>query len=261
MATIPLPNKIEWEEISLNQAKFIVEPCYAGFGTTLGNALRRVLLSALAGAAITKVKVKKVDHEFSTIPGVKEDMVQILLNLKNLRLKLNTEEATVISLKVKSKVGEVKASDIEKNSDVEIIDKDFVIATLTDKKTELNMDMTVEKGLGYAPIEERKDDDSEVGVLNLDAFFSPVTNVGFEVERARVGQDINYDRLILDITTDGSITPREAMDKSLSLLLEHLSLLKESSITGKTVKTVKTKKTKKKEGSEEAEENNKDDKK
>ncbi len=250
MAIIPLPNKVEWEEIGPKQAKFIVEPCTAGFGTTLGNALRRVLLSSLSGAAITKVKIKKIDHEFSTIPGVKEDVVQIILNLKNLRLKSVNDESVTINLQVKNRIGQVKASDITKNSDVEIIDKDFVIATLTDKKTELNMDMTVEKGLGYVPIEERKNEDKEVGFINLDAFYSPVTNVGFEVERARVGQDINYDRLILDVMTDGSISPKEAVDKAIAILLEHFNFLKDQ--VGQEIgsKTIKKKKKSKKDASE-----------
>lgn len=251
MAIIPLPNKIKWEEISPKQAKFIVEPCNAGFGTTLGNALRRVLLSSLSGAAVTKVKIKKVDHEFSTIPGVKEDVMQIILNLKNLRLKSVSDEPVNINLQVKNKIGQVKASDITKNSDIEIIDKDFVIATLTDKKAELDMDMTVEIGLGYVPIEERKNEDKEVGSISLDAFYSPVINVGFEVERARIGQDINYDRLVLDVTTDGSISPREAVGKSIAILLEHYNFLKDQVGEETTSEATKTKKKIKKVESEE----------
>ncbi len=228
MSIIPLPNKISWEDKGPNESNFIIEPCSAGYGTTLGNALRRVLLSSLPGAAVTKIKVKKVDHEFSTIPGVKEDLVEIMLNLKNLKLKSSSDEPVKIHLKVKGKVGEVKAGDIDKNSDVEVIDKDFVIATITDKKAELDMEMTVEKGYGYLPVEDRKNEEKEVGVIYLDAFFSPVVSVGYEVKPARVGQDINYDRLSMNIVTDGSITPKNAVDYALSILLEHFQLLKEN---------------------------------
>jgi len=227
MSIIPLPNKITWEDLGNHESRFIVEPCSAGYGTTLGNALRRVLLSSLPGAAITKIKIKKVDHEFSTIVGVKEDVVQIMLNLKNLRLRCLSDEPVKIHLKVKGKIGPVKASDLEKNSDVEIIDQDFIIANITDKKADLDIEMTVEKGFGYLPVEDRKNEAKEVGVIYLDAFFSPVRNVGFEVTPARVGQDINYDRLTMNIQTDGTILPPNAMDYALSILLEHFQLLRE----------------------------------
>ncbi len=251
MSIIPLPNKITWEDIDKNEASLIIEPCNAGYGTTLGNALRRVLLSSLPGAAVTKMKVKKVDHEFSTIPGVKEDLVEIMLNLKNLRLKSLSDEPVKIHLKVKGKLGEVKAGDIEKNADVEVIDKDFVIATITDKKAELDIEMTVEKGYGYLPVEERKNEEKEVGIIYLDAFFSPVKSVGFEVTPARVGQDINYDRLTMKVATDGSINPKNAVDFALAILLEHFQLLKDN--TGiDSEKTAKTKeKSKKKSGEKE----------
>ncbi len=246
MSIIPLPNKITWEETGANEAKLIVEPCSAGYGTTLGNALRRVLLSSLPGAAVTKMKVKKVDHEFSTIPGVKEDLVEIMLNLKNLRLKSQSAEPVKIHLKVKGKVGEVKASEIEKNADVEVIDKDFVIATVTDKKAELDIEMTVEKGFGYLPVEDRKNEEKEVGIIYLDAFFSPVKTVGFEVTPARVGQDINFDRLTMNIVTDGSIAPKNAVDFALSILLEHFQLLKENSGVNDTTQVKSKEKSKKK---------------
>lgn len=245
MSIIPLPNKIIWEEISSNESRLIVEPCSAGYGTTLGNALRRVLLSSLPGAAVTKIKIKNVDHEFSTLPGVKEDVVQIMLNLKNLRLKSSSVEPVKIYLKVKGKIGEVKAGDIEKNADVEIIDKDFVIATITDKKADLYMEMTVERGFGYLPVEDRKNEEKEVGVIYLDAFFSPIKSVGFEVTPARVGQDINYDRLTMNITTDGTITPRNSVDFALDILLEHFQLLKDKT-NNKSEAIVKSKEKSKK---------------
>jgi DNA-directed RNA polymerase subunit alpha len=245
MSIIPLPNKITWEDTGTHESRLIIEPCSAGYGTTLGNALRRVLLSSLPGAAVTKIKVKKVDHEFSTIPGVKEDLVEIMLNLKNLRIRNLSEEPVKLHLKVKGKLGEVKASDIEKNADVEIIDKDFVMATITDKKADLDVEMTVERGYGYLPVEERKNEEKEVGVIYLDAFFSPVRSVGFEVTPARVGQDINYDRLTMNITTDGSLTPKSAVDFALAILLEHFILLKEKTST-ETEITVKAKEKSKK---------------
>jgi len=227
MPIIPLPNKITWETIDENTAKFVVEPCWAGYGTTLGNALRRVMLSSLEGAAVTKVKIKNVDHEFSTLPGIKEDIVHLLMRIKKLRFQMHVDEPVILHLKIKGKVGDIKASDIEKNADIEPINKDFVITSMSDKNAEFNMEMTVEKGLGYVPVEARKTEEKEVGVLSVDSFFSPVTKVGFEVEPARVGQDINYDRLILTVYTDGTMTPKAAMNKSLDILLEHFNLLQE----------------------------------
>jgi DNA-directed RNA polymerase subunit alpha len=243
MSIIPLPNKISWEEVGPNEAKFIIEPCNAGFGTTLGNSLRRVLLSSLQGAAVTKVKIKKVDHEFSTIPGVKEDVVEIMLNLKNLRVRILADEPVKLHLKLKGRLGEIKSSDFEKNSDIEIIDKDFVIGTITDKKADIDMELTIEKGRGYLPVEERKNEEKEVGVLYLDAFFSPVKKVGYEVTPARVGQDINYDKLEMTIKTDGSISPQQATDNAISILLEHFQLLNEYTKTETEIKAKpKTKK-------------------
>ncbi len=252
MPNIPLPTNISWQETGPSEAEFQVGPCWKGYGTTLGNALRRVLLSSLEGAAVTAVKIKGVDHEFSTIDGVLEDVVQIILNLKALRLKVHTDEPVKLQLKVKGKVGPVTAADIAKNADVEIIDKDFVIANLTDKKAELDMEMTVEKGLGFVPVEARKNKDNEVGVLAIDATFTPVKNVGMEVEPARVGQDINYDLLKLKVETDGTITPQEAVNKAIQILLDHFNLLLEKSAAaevsgGKEKKASKKKTSKKKE--------------
>ncbi len=250
MPNIPLPTNISWQETGPNEAEFTVSPCWKGYGTTLGNALRRVLLSSLEGAAVTAVKIKGVDHEFSTIDGVLEDVVQIILNLKSLRLKVHSDEPVKLQLKVKGKVGPVTAGDIAKNADVEIVDKNFVIANITDKKAELDMEMTVEKGIGFVPVEARKTKDNEVGVLAIDAIFTPVRNVGMEVEPARVGQDINYDLLKLKIETDGTITPQEAVNKAIQILLDHFGLLLEKSGDAseeKEKKTAKKKASKKKE--------------
>lgn len=244
MSIIPLPNKISWEEVGPNEATLTIEPCNAGFGTTLGNTLRRVLLSSLQGAAVTKVKIKKVDHEFSTIPGVKEDVVEIMLNLKNLRVRSLVDEPVKLHLKLKGRLGEIKSSDFEKNADIEIIDNDFTIATITDKKADIDMELTIEKGRGYSPVEERKNEEKEVGVLYLDAFFSPVKKVGYDVTPARVGQDINYDKLVMSIKTDGSISPQQASDNAIAIVLEHFQLLSEYTKTESEVK-VKTKSKKK----------------
>lgn len=199
---------------------FEVEGLYAGYGLTLGNALRRVLLSSLPGAAITQVKVKGVSHEFSTLEGVKEDMVELALNLKKVRFKIHTDEPQVLVLKIKGEK-DVTASDIKPNSQVSLITPDIRIATLTSKDAELDMEITVEKGLGYLPVEARKSDKLPIGVIAIDALFSPVTKVNFTVENMRVGERADYNKLRLIVETDGSITPSSALRKSSNILQDH----------------------------------------
>ena len=224
MEVISLPNKIELKPGSeKNEGILVVEPLHRGYGITLGNALRRVLLSSLSGAAVTAVKIKGVQHEFSTVPHVKEDVLEILLNLKMLRLKLWSDEPVKLTLKVKGE-REVTAEDIDKNAEVEIANPEMVIAHLTDKNAVLEMEIVVERGLGYVTTEEKKRENAEIGSIAVDAVFGPVKNVSFKVEDTRVGQDINYDKLILNIETDGTITPAEAVRDSAKHLIDHFGL-------------------------------------
>lgn len=221
---ITLPTKLEIKDAKNNRAEIIIEPCYPGYGVTLGNALRRVLLSSLEGAAITSYKINGAMHEFSIIPNVKEDLVELMLNLKNIRLKCHSDEPVILNLKVK---GEklVTTADIEKNAEVEIINSEQNILTLTDKSAEIDMELTVQKGRGYLTVEDRSKEKVELGVIMIDALFSPVINVGFEVEHVRVGERTDYDKLILKLETNGSITPKEALESAAEILVEHFSYI------------------------------------
>ena len=247
---ITLPNKPKIIEEKDNKAIFEVGACYPGYGTTLGNAFRRVLLSSLSGAAVTGVKVKGVQHEFSTIPNVVEDMVQIILNLKQVRFKLHSQQAFKVTLKVKGEK-EVKAKDIKTSSELEVINKNAHIATLTDKKAELDMEIEVEPGLGYSPTEERKKGKIEIGKIAIDAIFSPVRKVTYSIENMRVGERTDYDRIRFNIETDGTVSPREAFLKAAQILVDHYSIFiqledkkrikKTASIAKKKIKAIKTK--------------------
>src|SRR3989344_2951886 len=190
------------EQISKNRAVFEIEELYPGYGLTVGNALRRVMLSSLPGAAITSIKIKDVNHEFSTIPDVLEDVVEIILNLKQIRFKVHGDEPQVITLKVKGEK-QVKAGDINLVPQVEIANPDTLIATLTSKNAFLEIEMTVEQGLGYSDLETRKKDKQEVGSIAVDAIFTPIKMINYEVEDMRVGDKTNYNRLKFDIETDG----------------------------------------------------------
>lgn len=206
-----------------NRAIFEIENCYPGYGMTLGNALRRVLLSSLLGAAVTTVKIKGADHEFSTIPHVLEDVIQVILNLKQVRFKLHSSGPVILTLKVKGEK-KVKASDIKLTSDVEIVNKDANIATLTDKKADLDMEIGVDSGLGYVPVEQRRKEKLSIGFIAVDAIFSPIKRVDYEVENMRVGDRTDFNRLRVDIETDGSISPEEAFQKAAQILVDHFGL-------------------------------------
>ncbi len=199
---------------------FGIEGLYRGYGLTVGNALRRVLLSSLPGAAITRFKIKGVGHEFTTIPGVMEDVVEIGLNLKQVRFRFYADEPQVLNLKVKGEK-EVKSGDIKGNAQVEVQNPDFHIATLTTKTAELDMELTVEKGLGYQPLEVQKTGRLPIGVVAIDAVFSPVLNVNFRVENMRVGERTDYNKVKLEVETDGTISPSEALNKGLNILADH----------------------------------------
>jgi DNA-directed RNA polymerase subunit alpha len=224
---IPLPNPPKIIEKKGNRAVFEIEGLYPGYGVTFGNSLRRVLISSLEGAAVTSLKIKGIQHEFSTIPGVLEDMISIILNLKKLRFKLFSEEPQKAILKVKGEK-EVKASDFELPPQVELVNKNARVLTITDKKTELEMEIQIERGVGYEPVERRKKEKLEIGLIPLDAIFTPIRNVSFRVENMRVGKRTDFDRLFLDIETDGTIAPEEAFLKASEILVKHFSLFAES---------------------------------
>lgn len=214
--------KIETEASSRNYGRFSIGPLDSGYGTTLGNALRRVLLSSLSGAAVTSVRVSGVHHEFSDIPHIREDMTALILNVKQLRLKLYQNESARLRLEVRGE-GTVTASDIEPSSHVEIINSDLYLLTTDSPDTELDMEFVVQRGRGYSPAEERGK--LPIGEIPVDAIFSPVRKANYVVERTRIGQTTDYDRLLLEITTDGSITPREALSEAAKILVQHFKLI------------------------------------
>ena len=199
---------------------FEVEGLFRGYGVTLGNAIRRVLFSSLPGAAVTQFKIKGAGHQFTTVSGVVEDVVEIGLNLKKIRFRLHTDEPQTLNLKVKGEK-EVVASDIELNANLELITVNLPIATLSSKSAELDMEIRVERGLGYVPVESQKSEQLPIGTIALDASFSPVVKVNFTVENMRVGDRTDYNRLIMSITTDGSITPSAALHKAANILKDH----------------------------------------
>jgi DNA-directed RNA polymerase subunit alpha len=223
-----LSETVKVKKVSEDERKgvFEMEGLYTGYGLTIGNSIRRILLSSLPGAAITQVKIKGADHEFSAIDGVKEDILEITLNLKKIRFAFFASEPQVITLKVKGEK-EVKASDIEGGSSVEVVTPDVHIATLTGKSSELEMEITVEKGLGYVPVEARKMGKLPIKTIALDALFSPVAKVNFTVENMRVGERTDYNRLVLEIETDGTISPSSALHKATSILQDHIGKMSE----------------------------------
>lgn len=214
-----------------NKATFAIEPLYSGYGMTLGNSLRRVILSSLGGAAVTAVKIDSVAHEFSTIEGVKEDVVEIILNLKKLRFRVYSDEPQFLVLTASGK-GEVTASQIKTTSDVEIVNPDQLIATLDTDKVKLGMEIKVEKGRGYVPVEHREGEKLEVGMIAVDALYSPVARVRYNVENTRVGQMTDLDRLVMEIETDGTVAPREAIRQAAEILVEHFQVVAGNQIDG-----------------------------
>src|SRR5215813_6037047 len=214
--------KIEAETTSRNYGKFIISPLESGYGVTLGNALRRVLLSSLEGAAVTSLRVSDVPHEFSDIPGVKEDMTQLLLQTKQLRLILHEGESSRLRLDVRGE-GTVTAADIICPAEVEIINPDLYLFTVDNDKAKLEIEMSVQRGRGYSPAEERGR--LPIGEVPVDAIYSPVKRVNFDVQAARVGQRTNYDKLILEIWTDGTIRAEEAMAEAAKILINYQAII------------------------------------
>lgn len=231
--TLPkAPNLIKSEG---NLGVFEINDIYPGYGVTLANALRRVILSSLPGAAITAVKIKNVAHEFSTLANVKEDMVEIILNLKQIRFKFYGTEPVKLNLNIK---GERKAvaRDIQCKGQAEVINLDAHIATLTGKNADLEMELTVEKGMEYITTEAQNKEKKEIGVIAVDAVFSPVRKVGYSVENVRVGQRTDYNKIIFEIETDGSITPEEALDSAVGILVDQFNAIKISKGFSETIK-------------------------
>lgn len=225
MTTLPefqIP-KIAKEDVSDNNGTFTIEPLDKGFGYTFGNSLRRVLLSSLGGAAITSVRIEGVAHEFSTITGVKEDVTDIVLNLKDIVVKMHTEADEIEAPLVATGPGQVTAKDIDLPAGVEILSPDAPIATL-EKKTKLEMYLTIGRGRGYSPAEENKSEDQPIGVVPIDSIFSPIRRAAYSVDSARVGQRTDFDKLALEIETDGSIEPGSALREAAEILIKSLAI-------------------------------------
>lgn len=232
MEQILLPTTIEFlDGDHPNAGQVVITPCHQGYGTTLGNALRRVLLSSLLGAAVESVKINGVQHEFSGVEGVQEDVVQIILNLKQVAVRCFSETPVTLSLRKKGK-GEVTAGDFEKNSDVEIVNPEAKIFTITDDKKTVEMEITVGRGRGYVPVEEKNSKNLDLGTILVDSLYTPIRDVGYKVELTRVGDVTDYEKLILNIETNGTITPREAVSFSTQILMDHLALIAEAGESG-----------------------------
>lgn len=230
MAIIPVPQAFQYTDGKNNTGTVEIPACYPGYGTTLGNAIRRVLLSSIEGAAITSVKIKGVSHEFSAISGILEDAVQVVLNLKQLHLRMEGNEKMTATISAKGE-GVVTAGDIVAPTGLTVVDSSQHIATITDKKTTLEMEFTVEKGIGYVPSDQYHNDDKEVGSIMIDAVYTPVKRVNYNVENMRVGKRTDYEKVTLDIETDGSITPQEAFEQAVDILVNQFNAL---STTGGT---------------------------
>jgi len=215
--------KVEYAELSDTYGKFVIEPLERGFGVTLGNSLRRVLLSFIPGAAVTSVKIEGALHEFSSLPGIVEDVTQIILNLKELTLKLHTDKPKLLRLEVTGK-RTATAADIQPDAEVEILNPDLHVATLDKRDARLAMELMVERGAGYVPAERHRKSEHVIGVIPVDSIFSPVQKVNYSVEDTRVGQTTDFDRLILEVWTDGSIRPEEALQEAARILMDHFRL-------------------------------------
>jgi DNA-directed RNA polymerase subunit alpha len=220
---IHTPSLVKVDEHSDTTASFVIEPLHTGYGMTLGNSLRRVLLSSIAGAAVTAFKIEGITHEFTAVPGVQEDVVDIMLNLKGVRLRIYGGEPQTLRI-VKSGKGVVTAKDIQTNADVEVVNPDHVIATIDDAKGKLTVDLSVEVGRGYRTIETAADKKAS-DMIALDAIFSPVLRVRYKVENTRVGQATDLDRLLLTVETDGSITPQDAFEEASAILVNQYTAL------------------------------------
>ncbi len=231
---ITTPQAPEYTVTGDHAGTFTISGCYPGYGTTIGNALRRVLLSSLSGSAITAVKISGVSHEFSGIDGVMEDVVQIILNLKRVRVRSFVDGPVTMTLSAKGD-GAVTAAQIDTPANVEVVNPDHVIATITDKKTRLEMELEVQTGIGYMPSDQQVRDEKEIGQIAIDAIFTPIRRVNYTVENMRVGKRTDYDKVTLDIETDGSITPQEAFDRGVAILMEQFAALSRDDVAESVV--------------------------
>jgi DNA-directed RNA polymerase subunit alpha len=230
---IILPSKLSIVSEVGTKGVYEIDGLYPGYGHTLGNSLRRIILSSLMGSAITSIKIDGVDHEFSVMDGVKEDVITILLHLKQVRFRLNTDESQKVTLSVKGpKI--ITAKDIVTGGQVEILNDDLYIAEITGKNT-VSIEMTVEKGLGFIPKEMHQKTKNEVGIISLDAIFTPIRRVAYEVENMRVGDKTNHNRLRMTIETDGTLTPRDALEKAITIMVEQLQAIVGFTISKKII--------------------------
>jgi len=239
---IQLPEEVKIITSENNHAVFEISPLTPGYGATIANPLRRILLSSLKGAAVTSIKVKGIDHEFSSISGILEDIIQVILNVKKIRFRSFNSEPVVVKLNVK---GEKKATakDIKLTADVELVNPDQHIATLTEKKSELSMELTIEQGVGYVPAEQQQKEKLPIGVIVVDAIFSPVRSVNFTIEDVRIGDRIDFNKIVLDIETDGSMNPETALKNAAEILLDHFKIVSEVRIPEAPKSKTKVKKT------------------
>lgn len=225
MEHILLPSTIEFAATDdANVTRVVITPCHQGYGTTIGNALRRVLLSSLPGAAVEAVKVDGVQHEFSAVEGVQEDMVEIILNLKQLALLVHSDQPVRLQINKKGK-GPVTAADFEKNADVEIINPEMIIANITDDKKQFEMEVIVGNGLGYVTSAQKDSSNLDLGTVLTDSFYSPVKDVGYAIENTRVGDITDYEKLVITITTNGTLSAQEAVARATDILTNHFNLL------------------------------------
>ena len=257
---IPLPIKSSIVEEKKDLIKVEIDGLYPGYGVTIGNSLRRVLISSLPGAAAIQVKIKGVQHEFSTIPGVLEDVISIIMNIKQMRFKLHTDEPQKATLDVKGEK-KVKAADFVSSSQLEIINKDCHIATLTSKKSNLFLEILVGKGVGYEMVEQRKEQKkTEIGVIPIDSIFSPIKRVSYRVENVRVKDRTDFEKLFIDIETDGTVDPKNSFNEALQILVDHLNIIKGFLGGKKEIKEEVKKEIKKEQKNKKEKEESKDDK-
>src|SRR3989344_4754976 len=242
---LQLPEKIKIISKEGHKAVFEIAPLMPGYGATIANPLRRILLSSMNGAAVTSIKIKGVEHEFSTIPGVLEDVIEIILNVKKLRFKVHGDGPVKVSVEAKGEKS-VTGQDITLTSDIELINEDQHIATLTDKKSVFSMELEIEKGMGYVLVEQQKKEKLPIGVIAIDAIFSPVKMVNFSIEEMRVGQRIDYNKVTMEVETDGSIEPEQALKNAAEIITDHFKIVAEIDVPEvKEAKTVKLPKVKK----------------
>ena len=237
---LQLPEQIKVVSKDGSKGIFEISPLMPGYGATIANPLRRVLLSSLEGVAITSIKIKGVDHEFSSLSGALEDVIEIIQNVKKIRFRLIGDGPVKLSLDAKGE-GEVKAGDIKLTSDVELMNEDQHVVTLTDKKAEFSMELDIERGIGYVPVDHKQKEKLAIGVISVDAIYSPVKMVNFKIENTRVGQKIDYNKITMEIETDGTIQPEAAMKRGAEILVDHFKIINEIIVPETSAKPKKEK--------------------